>query len=299
MFSLLVLFVASCETTETGLQDGYGGYVNTQSPEDQERLNQFTNDGRDIIPSAERITAAANDVGDICYDCSASDVASTRNTSGRSTYPTALKNYPNPSRGCIPLEDVSLSQARAAMQSQNITFATSGTDAQTGLRIQAPSEQSERTLGAAILRVQQLNGGPMAAGRYDSSNPFQFRILNRPYSRQEPDHIKIAHSHRNSVAQYVHEWAHFIANKNGRQIYSQYQNRLGGGSNFCMVSGYADGTSDSSHASRWSEQFAEAFTAFVTEPSLLLNNGSAACRNAYNFFKDELFNDGDRVSECL
>ena len=44
------------------------------------------------------------------------------------------------------------------------------------------------------------------------------------------------------------------------------------------------------------ENFAEVFTAFVTEPSLLLR--SPACRKSLQFFKN-WFGDGERVNECM
>lgn len=66
-----------------------------------------------------------------------------------------------------------------------------------------------------------------------------------------------------------------------------------GTNDYCLVSNYADDNQN--------EQFAEVFTAFMTEPELLLNNSRspAACKKAFNFFKNEFFDKGERGTDCI
>lgn len=198
---------------------------------------------------------------------------------GARMYPTALKNHPRPSRGCIPVENISLQEARRAMSLQNVT-----TDGAT--------ELEERTLGVALVRIQQLNGGPLESGKWSGRSPYPFRIRDGGgTSRQAGDHILIRRkSHGRgalSVAQHVHEYAHLVGNNGG---YNAYRSYMGGNGN-CMVSGYADNNPN--------EHFAEVFTAFVTEPNLFnTSSPTAACRKAFEFFRG-WFGDGDRVAECM
>jgi len=48
------------------------------------------------------------------------------------------------------------------------------------------------------------------------------------------------------------------------------------------------------------EEFAEAFTAFVTDPGALLNSKRSpkACKKAFDFFV-KFFGKGERVKDCL
>lgn len=209
------------------------------------------------------------------------------NNAGRPVYyGTSLRNHPRPSRGCIPLEKVSLADARKAYQAQNLAFESESTDP--NLRA-----AQERAFGAAIIRIQQLNGGPLEAGRWEGSRPYPIKCKHGiKYSEQKTTHIQIRMGTSTSVAQYAHEYAHLIGNKNNKAAYKAYRAYMGN-SGYCMVSGYAD--------NKPNEQFAEVFAAFVTEPTIMLNNPKtpAACRKAFNFFKNEFFKDGGRVNECM
>ncbi|MBT3586207.1 MAG: hypothetical protein HN509_14970 [Halobacteriovoraceae bacterium] len=191
-------------------------------------------------------------------------------------YIYSLKNYPAPAKGCIPVEKVSLQAARKAMKLQNLTT-------------EGATEAEERTLGAGLIRIQQLNGGPLETGIWKGARPYPFRYkLGKGYSGQREDHILIRRNGTKhyglSVAQAVHEYAHLIGNQGAYGKFRSFMGSVG----LCLVSNYADDNA--------SEQFAEVFTAFVTQPSILLSNGRSP--KAYEFFK-QWFGKGERVKECL
>jgi hypothetical protein len=106
----------------------------------------------------------------------------------------------------------------------------------------------------------------------------------------------------------VHEWAHLIGGKGG--AYAAYKRHMGLPNrgttsskstsyigDFCMVSGYADNNPSKNNIKYVNEQFAEVFTAFVTEPGLLIDNPSKPCQKAFDFFVN-WFDAGNKVYEC-
>lgn len=291
VFTTLSILLTGCETPGDSLKGGYEAYVEKQPEEDQQRLQNFTNNGQDLFPAD--MTQKINQVGDInyddCQDQATRDtddapvvVLSTESSNSKDPmYATSLKNHEGPSKGCIPVENVSLKQARKVMASQNLTT-------------QGASEKEERTLGAGLIRIQQLNGGPLRAGIWGGSSPYPFRFVDNQsqYSAQRADHIRInrkGHNHYGlSVAQHVHEYAHLVGNQGGYGAYKSFM----GGAGRCQITNYA--------MRNRSEQFAEVFTAFVTEPNSLLSNTRTprACKRAFEFFK-QWFDEGDRVRECM
>ena len=236
------------------------------------------------IPSGLELAAAMEPSIGRCEQCADNAYAVTRGNFGPDPrYQVSLKNYPRPSHGCTPYTDVSLNQAESLIASQNLSTRNA-------------TEREKRVLGASIKRVQELNGGPLRTGMGPGGGyPFVYKDENG--SNQRAGQINIGrniaargHNHYgNSVAQQVHEWAHLIGN-NG--VYQRLRSYMRGAGD-CHVSNYA--------LSRPNEHFAEVFTAFVTEPATLLNNTRtpAACRRAFDFFKNEFFNRGDRVTNCI
>ncbi|CAM9862775.1 unnamed protein product, partial [Chrysoparadoxa australica] len=204
-------------------------------------------------------------------------------------YQVSLKNYRNPAHGCTPYTSVSSGEADRLLASQNLS-------------VVGASEREKRTVGAAIKRVQELNGGVLRTGMGPGS-VYPFRFTEDSGSGQRADHIKIGrnrsgpndHNHNgHSVAQHVHEWAHLIGNNGAYNQFRRYMDSRSYGSNdYCIVSNYADNNPN--------EQFAEVFTAFVTEPAILLNNTRtpAACRKAFEFFRTQFFPRGNRVQSCI
>lgn len=196
------------------------------------------------------------------------------------SYTYALKNYDIPSRGCYPVSNISLSEAKELISSQN-------------LKVKGGTDMEVRTVGAALYWIQHLNNGPLRSGFWSGNGVYEIRIQDGDgYSGQRWDHILInrqgSEAHGLSVAQHVHEYAHLIGN-NG--AYGAYRNHMKG-HGYCMVSNYADNNNN--------EQFAEVFTGFVTEPETLLNNNRTpkACQRAFDFFVN-WFDAGDRVHECV
>lgn len=191
-------------------------------------------------------------------------------------YAYSLKNYATPSDGCYPVNSVSAGEADMLLKSQNLSARNMNT-------------AEKKRLGASIKWVQHLNGGPLETGKWHGRGEYPFIVKTGvSSSAQRHDHIQIRKKNSMSVAQYVHEWAHLIGN-NG--AYPQYRAAIRGMGK-CQVSNYAMKNDN--------EQFAEVFTAFVTEPRILLNNTRtpAACKKAFEFFKN-WFNKGERVNECL
>jgi hypothetical protein len=234
-----------------------------------------------------------------CEHCAENAAAVERGDFGKDPkYTVSLKNYRNPRHGCISKEQVSSGEADRLLASQNLS-------------VENASDDEKRAVGAAIKRVQELNGGVLTTGiarKIDARGKvepgrYPIRFTNDTGSGQRRDHIKIGrnksgpsdHVHNgNSVAQHAHEWAHVIGNNGAYAMFKQYMDSNSYGSNdYCMVSNYADNNNN--------EQFAEVFTAFVTEPAILLNNSRTpkACKKAYEFFRDRFFNRGERVSNCI
>jgi len=199
------------------------------------------------------------------------------------SYTYSLKNYRDPSRGCIPVSRISLQEAEDVLESQNLGI-SGATNAET------------RTAGAAITWLQHLNGDrPLSTGKWKGRNPYKFVVKSGSgNSAQRASYILIRRNGNKeyglSVAQYVHEYAHFIGNNGGYGQYRSYMKRKGAG--YCMVSNYAD---NNSH-----EQFAEVLAAFATDPEVLTKNNRTPrnCKHAFNFFKS-WFNKGSRVKKCL
>lgn len=290
-------FVVSCDPPNGNNWDAPRDMTPSMSPgfSDEARATGnalFGNvDNPTRVPSASQIRMAAQPEVP-CMDCAQSPERVERAGLSRDPgYTYSLKNYERPSRGCVSAAEISTREADQLLASQNLSVrAASGSGAVTDLE--------KRSVAAGIKRVQELNGGPLRTGMGPSQNggPYPFVFKDSNGSNQRVNQINIGrntsrgHKHYgNSVAQHVHEWAHLIGNAGGYPAYR----RAMGGAGYCMVSNYADNNAN--------EQFAEVFTAFVTEPELLLNNSRtpAACRRAFEFFRDEFFDRGRNVENCI
>ncbi len=283
-FLILLLFIG-CKQDGAEFRQTFNHYnANSGDNRTQKMLDDLTDNGR-TLPTSHKLSKVINNPGDINYKCQECTEEKSggviRNSSTKDpNYQVALKNYKRPSRGCIPAKNVSLSEAKKLIKSQNLTT-----------RGARPMEI--RTLGAALKRIQQLAGGVCRLGRGSKKHPYPFVFVdNNGTSAQRATYIRInRHGKRNyglSVAQYVHEYAHYIGNNGGYAAFERSMRRYGK----CVVSNYAN--------RNWHEQFAEVFTAFVTEPSILLSNRRSprACKHAFEFFK-KWFKRGDRVKECM
>lgn len=325
ILSGLVLLSTSCETPQEGFQSVYQSTAAASAdstPEGRRAFDSLTNGGR-TLPAVQDVTRIVNSPGDLPTggDCAPSGVipkavpvVSTNgkspfrrnvNPSGKDPgYGISLKNHPRPERGCYPIENVSLEKAKQAIASQNFSMTSDS-------KSKDASSTEMRTLGAAILSMQYLNGGVFQIGRPSRTMPFEMCDDKSKSSQQFGSKFRISRKgnaqHGLSVAQYVHEWGHLIGNSpmpgGGGNVYSAFLSAIGGkvrtedsggGQAPCLVSRYADNRSN--------EHFAEVLTAFVTEPSILLNNkgpGAKACKKAYDFFEKKLFKKGSRARECM
>ncbi len=284
---LNLVFLYSCEeVNQAQFQHAYRGVADDANPDARQTMDSLTNGGR-TLPTGAALAEAVNNPGN-CGGCNAMRLAAASNQP--SFYPTSLKNYPIPSAGCIPVSRVSESKADQLLRSQ-------------GLRTQNATSSEKRALGATIMRVQELNGGPLRMGMGPGGNyAFNFKDANGSWQGGDAIHIgRGNHDHGNSVAQHAHEWAHLIGNQGGYEKFKRYMGGSDGykRSDHCLVSGYADNVTSSGRIE--GEQFAEVFAAFVTQPSLLLNNRKTPenCRKVFNFFRDEFFKNGSKVNSCF
>lgn len=324
-FCLVLFLWSSCETTKESFQNALSSRPSSNSPEAEREFNRLTRNGT-TLPAAQEVTRVVSNPGDVSNQqgCIQVEPASARASAPRFNfkggspfrsnsapngadpkYGVSLKNHPRPERGCYPVENVSLDEAKAAIASQNFSVAV---DRQY-TKSKAPSDMEIRTFGAAIKSVQYLNGGVFTIGRPARTYPFEYCDHVGASSQQFGNRIRISRkgnaAHGLSVAQYVHEWSHQIGNSpmpgTGKTVYQAFKDYIGGevatgnsrGQKPCLVSMYSD--------NRTNEHFAEAFTAFVTEPTALLRNsrsGNKTCKKAYDFFAKKLFKKGERAKEC-
>lgn len=285
----LLLITSSCEeVNQAQFKHAYNGVSqDTSNPDARRAMDNLTNNGR-TLPTGAQLSNAVNNPGD-CDACNAAMNIPAASVNQPNFYPTSLKNYAIPSRGCIPISSVSEAKANSLIGSQ-------------GLTTQNATSSEKRTLGAVIQRVQQLNGGPLRQGMGPGRNyPISFKDANGSWQGGDAIHIgRGNHDHGNSAAQHAHEWAHLIGNQGGYDMFKRY---MADGGRYtsrhrCLVSGYADNVTSSGRIE--GEQFAEVFAAFVTQPSLLLNNTKTPgnCQKVYKFFRDVFFKRGSRVSSC-
>lgn len=286
----------SCETNQQGLNSGYDSYMQSARPDNPEVADTMDGlfkdrNGNVRMPSSAEVNEVVSHPGSgVCHACAQDPTTQPRGNFGSDPgYTVSLKNYPRPRRGCFDPGTVSKSEADRLIASQ-------------GLTTDGAKENERQAMAAAIKRVQQLEGGPLREGMGPGGN-YPFKFVDANGSAQRAGYILIGrntaskghtHNHGNSVAQHAHEWAHLIGNQGA---YAEFRRFMGGGrygsKDYCMVSNYADNNAN--------EQFAEVFTAFVTEPRILLNNSRTPenCRRVFQFFKDHFFKKGDRVANCL
>ena len=153
-------------------------------------------------------------------------------------------------------------------------------------------ESEIRTIGTALTWIEKLNDNrPLKQSSGGQNWDYNIQFFSRiGPSRQTGHGVEIsrngARNYGNNVAQIVHELGHFVGN-NG--AYDEYREAMDG--ELCNVSSYS--------MSRFNEQFAEVFAAFVTKPSIIKNNKSRGCRLAYKFMSEKMFSKGDLANLCL
>lgn len=158
-------------------------------------------------------------------------------------------------------------------------------------KIQTHGARAEERLALAkgLNQATALNGGVFKPA---TNTKFVFECRSGA-SRQtrwgiEMNRCSGGRSHSCNGPHMLHELAHKIGNSrypNGGTYYTRYSERVGK----CHFSNY--GTKNRN------EQFAEAFTAFLTHPELL-SKGSDACQRAYSFFADQVFKKNGRLASC-
>lgn len=330
ILTFILTFTLSCKTDGDAAQGALGEMIAAErNPDAAEAMIELTNGGT-TFPDGNTLSRTVSTPGNIDRDCNhnvsrrpaspqpqPSFTGNTRFTSNntgqrQNTYAYSLKRHDIPRKGCIPPDTISLDDAKKAIASQNMTYRAA--------RGSQPVSNSEvKALGAAVLSIQHLAGGffKPASPRSGQPKPFPIEFQDTKYSQQYWEKIKIGRSghfhYGNSVAQHVHEISHLIGNNlmeyKGKEVsvYSAYFDYLGGTRDDfrvqdskvgkikpCKVSGYSDNKAN--------EHFAELFTAFVTQPSILKNNNfgdKETCRKSFEFFEKVLFPKGKRVKECM
>jgi hypothetical protein len=186
----------------------------------------------------------------------------------------SLKTHPFAREGCSNL--LTVQNATNMIRRFNLPIPATATVAE------------KQKLGSVLLWIQALNGGTPPAMAM-SNGAYGFRYLNGiGNSAQRPGFILIRRglfSYGLNAAQIAHEFAHYIGNRGAYALY-----RRAVGNEMCKITMYSD--------NNWNEQFAEVFAAFVTTPSVLKNNGSRACNNAWLFFKNDFFERGSLAESC-
>lgn len=215
-------------------------------------------------------------------------------------YAASLKNYPNPSRGCIPRNSLTDAEVNELIDSQNFRTVNGSTE-------------ERRTLALAIKRAQELDGGVFQRGMAEVPGGFPFiykdsngsvmnaNVYTYPSGKVfKPYEIRIgrnlsrgSNQYGLSVAQHVHEWGHMVGRNGAYDEFAAFMNAGDySAKDYCMVSNYADDSPG--------EQFAEVFAAFLTEPRILLVNSRTPsnCKKVFDFFKS-WFKAGEKVESCL
>lgn len=189
----------------------------------------------------------------------------------------STKNLAPAARGCISRVDLATATAvieRFHYRSKNGTI------------------EETRALGTALLWMEHLNGGrPLKEAVWNSGSPYPIHF--RPgfgVSRRTPAEIQITRNggknYGENIAQIVHEIGHSVG---WGGAYEEYRRFMGG--NRCIVTSYS--------ATKFNEQFAEVFAAFVTYPKLMKSNNSRGCKMAYEFFEKHLFARGSLAQKCI
>lgn len=192
------------------------------------------------------------------------------------SFAKSVKHFAPAVKGCIP--KVSREAADAVIQRFNV-------------KTVGAQEEEIIALGTGLTWIEKLNDGrPLPYAVWPGREPYGFRFhAGAGNSSQGAMEIQIsrngAKQYGRNVAQLVHELGHLVGNAGA---YAQYREATGG--KYCVVSGYSD--------DRANEQFAEVFAAFVTYPSLIKDNKSAACQAAYKYFSEKLFAKGALADKC-
>lgn len=192
-----------------------------------------------------------------------------------SAFALSVKHNKAAARGCIPR--ISQAEAQAAIKRFNLTT-------------QNAKPEEIRALGTGLVWIEKLNGGRPLPEAVAKGSPYAFIFKDgNGHSRQTGGGIILkrngAKNYSTNVAQLVHELGHLVGNQGG---YGQYRKYVG--TKPCVVSSYS--------ASKFNEQFAEVFAAFVTYPELIENNDSKACQMAFQFFSRAMFDNGNLAKTC-
>ncbi|MBX3040572.1 MAG: hypothetical protein KF789_07700 [Bdellovibrionaceae bacterium] len=143
----------------------------------------------------------------------------------------------------------------------------------------------ENSVAKIIQRVESLGGGG-AFGPLKGLQVWSIPDLDIS-ARHTGQGLIIKTSNNKNIALVAHELGHQVGNSSG--WYSRYNKAV---PSSCHFSDY----SRASHGfGARNEEFAEAFSIFLTNPSYL-KNGSNACQDAYKFFSKQMF--GGRESDC-
>ena len=158
--------------------------------------------------------------------------------------------------------------------------------------LSGPVSQREKIAVARIFKhLEYLFGGKLPPFKnYAIKASAWLDIL----ARQRPDGIHIRSGNLETYGLVVHELGHRVGNSmlmSKRTAYQAYNAHV---PYKCYTSTYSQ---VSYSAGSRNEEFAEAFSAYVTAPHLLLQ-GSSACQTAYKFFRQRLFHAG-KASNCF
>lgn len=158
-----------------------------------------------------------------------------------------------------------------------------------GVRVSKSATGTQKlALAKGIQQLERLSGGPFPAAK---GAMFNFLNNQSGYSNQTGSGINMrgGPGKTANTAYLMHELGHRVGNSG---YYSKYKAAV---KSPCNVTHYC--SIHYSKARYRNEEFGEVFAAFVTHPELL-KQGNAACKQAYNWFQNNVFKNGPQLASC-
>lgn len=156
-----------------------------------------------------------------------------------------------------------------------------------GVNTRNATTAQKTSLAKGIQQLERLAGGAFAPAK---GAVFNFINKRGGVSNQgEMINMRGGEERTANTAYLMHELGHRVGNSG---YYSQYKGAV---RSPCIATHYC--RKSYSRARYRNEEFAEAFSAFVTHPEILLN-GSPSCKAAYDYFAQTVFKNGRQLASC-
>lgn len=162
-----------------------------------------------------------------------------------------------------------------------------------GIEVKNLPSTYRRYVAEAVSLMSDLHGKSMQALR---GAKVVYNQKLHIVARQTTGPIELSPEGMGIKAIYVHEIGHVIGNAkaaNGRTYYQNYGVKVPGKCHFTEYSRVSYGG-----FGQRNEEFAEVMTAYLLAPEMLLDGGPS-CRQAYDFFRAEVFTAKDHKCESI